>query len=272
MPISSFHPATNGALPHSSSAAAAAAAACMHPAFNYMFNRSETMSKPSSNNHRTNSSNSFQPASTRHREMSASSASSTSSQGLDGGASGSFLSFFLWLSRTSLFDWISEKILEICRSSSRVTVVRAETWKFVTGSSIALDASTHTKHFPRHQHDHQSVDKTRVSRRWRRGYRRAWQCSDATDHLQFSILFASIIVIDRVEIQSNEQRNITVQKSFSAHLQNEAAAQRCDEHSGQRPSWWCEQRSQWHEPTNTLLQRSNRFSRRYSSQTTGCEK
>lgn len=95
MPISSFHPATNGALPHSSSAAAAAAAACMHPAFNYMFNRSETMSKPSSNNHRTNSSNSFQPASTRHREMSASSASSTSSQGLDGGASGSFLSFFL---------------------------------------------------------------------------------------------------------------------------------------------------------------------------------
>jgi hypothetical protein len=51
----------------------------MHPAFNYIFNRPETMTKPSLMNHRTNYFNPHQQQSTRNREISASSSSSTSS-------------------------------------------------------------------------------------------------------------------------------------------------------------------------------------------------
>lgn len=51
----------------------------MHPAFSYMFNRPETLSKPPLINHRTNHFTSQQQASTRNREISASSSSSTSS-------------------------------------------------------------------------------------------------------------------------------------------------------------------------------------------------
>jgi hypothetical protein len=74
--MSSFHPTNAGVLPHS---AATAAAACMHPAFNYMFNRPDTMPKPPLLNHRPSYFNPHQQPSTRHREISASSSSSTSS-------------------------------------------------------------------------------------------------------------------------------------------------------------------------------------------------
>jgi hypothetical protein len=74
--MSSFHSTAAGVLPHP---AAAAAAACMHPAFNYIFNRPETIPKPPLINHRTNYFNPPQQQSTRNREISASSSSSTSS-------------------------------------------------------------------------------------------------------------------------------------------------------------------------------------------------
>lgn len=77
IPLSSFHSTPAGVLPHS--VATAAAAACMHPAFNYIFNRPETMPKPSLINHPTNYFNLNQQQSTRNREISASSSSSTSS-------------------------------------------------------------------------------------------------------------------------------------------------------------------------------------------------
>ncbi|CAF1195999.1 unnamed protein product [Rotaria sordida] len=82
--ISSFHPTAAGVLPHS--AAAAAAAACMHPAFNYIFSRPETIPKSPLMNHQTNyfhlnqqQQQQQQQQSTRNREISASSSSSTSS-------------------------------------------------------------------------------------------------------------------------------------------------------------------------------------------------
>jgi len=69
--MSSFHSNAAGVLPHPSSTA------CMHPAFNYMFNRPDMMSKPTLINHQTNY---FNPhhQSTRNREISASSSSSSS--------------------------------------------------------------------------------------------------------------------------------------------------------------------------------------------------
>ena len=76
MPLSSYHPSSTGVLPHP---AAAAAAACMHPAFNYMFNRPETTPKSSVINHQTNYFNPHQQPSARNREVSASSTSSSSS-------------------------------------------------------------------------------------------------------------------------------------------------------------------------------------------------
>ncbi|CAM4860204.1 unnamed protein product [Rotaria socialis] len=75
LPLSSFHPNAAGVLSHQ----AAAAAACMHPAFNYIFSRPETMSKPSLINHQANYYNMNQHQSTRNREISGSSSSSTSS-------------------------------------------------------------------------------------------------------------------------------------------------------------------------------------------------
>jgi hypothetical protein len=79
LPISSFHQTNAGVIPHS----AAAAAACMHPAFNYIFNRPETMPKAPLINHRANYFNPYQQQSTRNREISASSSSSTSSYSPD---------------------------------------------------------------------------------------------------------------------------------------------------------------------------------------------
>ena len=79
MPLPTFHPnSTGGVLPHP--AAAAAAAACMHPAFNYIFNRPEASIPKSStvNNHRTNYFNAPSQQSTRNREISTSSSSSSS--------------------------------------------------------------------------------------------------------------------------------------------------------------------------------------------------
>ena len=92
LPISSFHPNNAGVLSHPA-ASAAAAAACMHPAFNYMFNRPETMPKPPLINHRTNYYNPPQHQSSRNREVSASSSSSASSYCPDI-TSGLFKSFF----------------------------------------------------------------------------------------------------------------------------------------------------------------------------------
>jgi hypothetical protein len=90
LPISSFHSTTAGALPYPG-------AACMHPAFNYPFNRPETMTKPSLINHRTNYFNPHQQQSTRNREISASSSSSTSSSYCPDVTSGlsKFLSLFI---------------------------------------------------------------------------------------------------------------------------------------------------------------------------------
>lgn len=74
MSLPPFHPNSTGVLQHST---AAAAAACMHPAFNYMFNRPETSApKSSAANHRANYFNAHQ--STRNREVSSSSSSSSS--------------------------------------------------------------------------------------------------------------------------------------------------------------------------------------------------
>jgi hypothetical protein len=77
LPISPYHSNAAGVLSHP--AAAAAAAACMHPAFNYIFNRPETMPKTPLVNNRTNYYNPHQHQSSRNREISASSSSSTSS-------------------------------------------------------------------------------------------------------------------------------------------------------------------------------------------------
>ncbi|CAF1192342.1 unnamed protein product [Adineta ricciae] len=78
LPISPFHPNAASVLTHPA-AAAAAAAACMHPAFNYMFNRPDLMSKAPLINHQSPFYNSHQQQSTRNREVSASSSSSISS-------------------------------------------------------------------------------------------------------------------------------------------------------------------------------------------------
>lgn len=74
----SYHPNPAGVLPHPA-ATAAAAAACMHPAFNYMFNRPETIHKAPLINHQGNYFNMNHHQSTRNREISASSSSSNSS-------------------------------------------------------------------------------------------------------------------------------------------------------------------------------------------------
>ena len=87
--IPPFHSNAASVLSHS----AAAAAACMHPAFNYMFNRPDIMSKASLMNHQSNFYNSHQQQSTRNREISASSSSSSaSSYGVSEGTSGSLKS------------------------------------------------------------------------------------------------------------------------------------------------------------------------------------
>ena len=75
---SSFHPNAPGILSHS---AAAAAAACMHPAFNYIFARPETMSKSSLINHQTNYFNLYQQQSTQNRDISALSSCSNAGSG-----------------------------------------------------------------------------------------------------------------------------------------------------------------------------------------------
>ncbi|CAF2932342.1 unnamed protein product [Rotaria sp. Silwood2] len=83
LPLSSFHSTAAGVHQHSAAAAAAAAAAaCMHPAFNYIFSRPETIPKSSLINHQTNyfhiNQQQQQQQSTRNREISASSSSSSS--------------------------------------------------------------------------------------------------------------------------------------------------------------------------------------------------
>ncbi|CAF0721228.1 unnamed protein product [Adineta steineri] len=76
LPISSFHSNAAGVLSHP---AAAAAAACMHPAFNYIFNRPDIISKPSSINHQSSYFHSLQQQSTQRRGISPSSTSSSPS-------------------------------------------------------------------------------------------------------------------------------------------------------------------------------------------------
>lgn len=112
--MSSFHPNAAGVLQHPA-AAAAAAAACMHPAFMNMFNRPETIPKPSLvNNQRSNYYNANQHQSSRNREISTSSSSSSASShcpDIASGLSRTFLPPITILTNISFFS--SQNFIQI---------------------------------------------------------------------------------------------------------------------------------------------------------------